>query len=271
MKREIIVIVLVATLGGVFLSVSYVNPYNDELLLSELIMQLSGSRGELILGFSMTDLLSLAIRMVPDFILEMYFGTLLYQHFCTASIYVFSRYPKRLKWYIREILVLGVQITICQALLLLSVLLVSIIRVQVQFDMQGVFLLFCHLMLKSIWVFAMALSVNLLAVLLESDLAFLCVMGIQTFLITILGLIDDLDKEVSIYLLKWNPMAHLVLGWHNTELIIRKKVSNWHFTGLDMEGSIIQLGIICLLVIIAGAVIINRHDLLCSLVEEGEI
>lgn len=271
MKRGIIVIILMATLGGVFLSVSYVNPYNDELLLSELVMQLSGSRGDLILGFSMHELLSLAVRMVPDFILEMYLGTLLYQHFCTASVYVFSRYPKRLKWYFREVLVLGVQITICQALLLLSVLLVSTIRIQVQFDIQGIFLLFIHLVLKSIWVFAMALSVNLLAVLLESDLAFMCVMGIQTFLITTLGIIDDLAKEVSIYFLKWNPMAHLVLGWHNTELTMLKAVSNRHFVGLDMKGSIIQLGIICLMVIIAGAVMINKHDLLCSMMEEGEM
>ena len=94
MKRERIALVTIAVLGGCFLSITYVNPYHHTISLAELVLQLSGSRGNIPMGFSMNELLLLTMRMVPDYLMEMYLGTMLYKHFCTASVYVFSRYPK---------------------------------------------------------------------------------------------------------------------------------------------------------------------------------
>ncbi|MCM1327739.1 MAG: hypothetical protein NC094_13715 [Bacteroidales bacterium] len=271
MKYGRVAVVMTAVFGGLFLSISYVNPYSGVLSLSELVMQLSGSRGNLNLGFAMHELLSFAMRMAPDFIVEMYLGTLLYQHFCTASIYVFSRYPRRLKWYFQEVWLLGVQILIYQFFLLFVVVVVSTLRVRVQFDIAGAFLLIYHLAIKSMWVFCMALGINLLAVLSGSDFAFLCVMSFQTFCITILGITDNVAEEAGAYLLQLNPMARLVLCWQSSESPVFHTVLNPPFPWLEMKDSLFWFMIFCIVMVMTGAVLIKRHDLLYSVAEEGAV
>ena len=77
---------------GSLLAFSYINPYNGQITLSELILQLSGSRGEFPLGFSsLPELLSFSSKLLPSFLFELYVGTSLYQHFFAASVYIFSR------------------------------------------------------------------------------------------------------------------------------------------------------------------------------------
>ena len=75
---------MLAVMGGIMLAIGYVNPYAGIISLSELILQLSGSRGDLALGFSINELLSFVMHMIPDFVFEICFGTIIYQHLCTA-------------------------------------------------------------------------------------------------------------------------------------------------------------------------------------------
>lgn len=74
-------LVSVAVLCGVLLSLAFVNPYSGQVTLSELVLQLSGSRGDLPLGTSLPELLSFSIKMVPYFLFELYIGVYLYRHF----------------------------------------------------------------------------------------------------------------------------------------------------------------------------------------------
>ena len=85
-------IYLLAVMAGIFLSISYVNPYEGKIFLSELVLQLSGSRGEFVLNYkNALELVEVAMRLLPCVIMEVFLGIALYWHFCTASVYVFSR------------------------------------------------------------------------------------------------------------------------------------------------------------------------------------
>ena len=89
--KEITFLLLMGFCCGSLLAFTYINPYNGQITLSELILQLSGSRGEFSLGFSsLPELLSFSSKLLPTFLFELYVGTSLYQHFCTASVYIFS-------------------------------------------------------------------------------------------------------------------------------------------------------------------------------------
>lgn len=93
-------------LFGVWLSVTFVNPYDSSLTLSYLVFQLGGARGDILLEFNMLDLLEFSLRLVPNLVFQAYAGTAFYRHYCTASVYIFSRIPKRLIWYKRESVIL---------------------------------------------------------------------------------------------------------------------------------------------------------------------
>lgn len=271
MKCERIALVTIAVLGGCFLSITYVNPYHHTISLAELVLQLSGSRGNIPMDFSMNELLLLTMRMVPDYLMEMYLGTMLYKHFCTASVYVFSRYPKRVKWYFREACFISLRVLLYQVILISAVVLMSSYRVRVIYDMTGIVLLLYHCVLKYIWILCVVVCINLLAIFWGSDRAFLTITGLQIFLISTLGAVGHLEKEVRGRWLWWNPMARMVIGWQDSCLSLLEGALNPPFSGLKMEDSIILLAAQCMIILIIGAISINRYDLLWSNAEEGEI
>ena len=89
--KEITFLLLMGFCCGSLLAFTYINPYNGQITLSELILQLSGSRGEFSLGFSsLPELLSFSSKLLPTFLFELYVGTSLYP-FPAASMPMPSR------------------------------------------------------------------------------------------------------------------------------------------------------------------------------------
>jgi hypothetical protein len=274
MKYKVHVAVMLAVFGGILLAIAYVNPYSGKILLSELVLQLSGSRGEFTLGSSLPELISLVMRMIPNYVFEIYFGTALYRHFCTASIYVFSRYPKRLYWYFNEVITIGVTALLYQFVLLVTVVLITVLRYQLQIDGAGIIVFAYHFILHAAWLYSVTLSVNLLAIWVGSSASFLTVVGIQIICITLLGCIEAIRKYLDIasfqgVFLNLNPIAHLVLGWHSSNLKSVNQVLNPPYPGLDLNNSLLFMIVICGIILLFGAVFIKRHDLLISDSEMG--
>ena len=135
MKR--LYVLLPAPLLGIWLSLVYINPYGGQITLSELVLQLSGSRGSFPLGLSLTDVLTFSLRLVSTFVFEALAGVTLYRHWCTASVYVFSRIPGRRGWYLRQASGLLLTAALYQALLLAAALCTALLRWEVLFDLRG--------------------------------------------------------------------------------------------------------------------------------------
>ena len=75
-SKKSVPLVSMAVLCGALLSLAFVNPHNGQITLAELVLQLSGSRGDLPLGTSLPELLSFSIKMAPYFLFEL-LGSLL--------------------------------------------------------------------------------------------------------------------------------------------------------------------------------------------------
>lgn len=274
-RRSLSYITLAAILGGIMLSVLYVNPYSGVINLSELVLQLSGSRGSFALGFSLLELVDFNIRLVPSLIVEQYLCLSFYHHFCTASVYVFSRCPKRTKWYVKECLSLWGGVCLFESMELISVLIVALIRYQVLWDTAGVALLLYHFVLFSLWLFLMSMGINLLAIYCGSGSAFASVAVIQVFFVTLLGCEDMAERYWNINiqpegaLLNWNPAAHLVLGWQHSSLEKIDQALHSPYETMGLNDSVLIYFCICLVIFVLGAAIVNRHDLLLSDVEMG--
>lgn len=69
-SKKSVPLVSMAVLCGALLSLAFVNPHNGQITLAELVLQLSGSRGDLPLGTSLPELLSFSIKMAPYFCLN---------------------------------------------------------------------------------------------------------------------------------------------------------------------------------------------------------
>ena len=267
MKSHLRFVLATAIFCGIFLSFSFVNPYGGQISLSELILQLSGSRGEFPLGLSLAELVSFSMRMIPSYIFEAYWGTELYRQFCTASVYVFSRHPNRLRWYFKEIFSIINLVFFFQIVLILSAIVTTIFRYDVQIDNSGAVLFVYHIMIHSAWIYCMTLCANLIAIYVGSSSAFLIVVGIQTILITLLNLIESELHSISIAL---NPISCLVLGWQTSSITPPTPVFNSPYASrLDISLSIMV--VFSFFTTIVGLLLIKRHDLLVADLEIGGI
>lgn len=264
MKQDIKVILLVGILGGVFHAFAYINPYTGTIQLSELILQLSGSRGVFPLGNTLTELLEFSMRMLPGYILVAFVGTKVYHHFCTASVYVFSRYPHRVIWYVKEVADVFLTVILFQVLFICTAIALTLCRYQIVFDEPGVGLLLYHFAIHSLWVFFTALLINFLAIYMGSDSAYLSIVGGQMLLIALLAFVEE---DTSSIIRTANPISHLVLGWHGSENKLYSDVLITAYPHLNMNDSLLYLAAISVLVMLIGGVIVKKHDLLISNLE----
>ena len=264
-------IAVMAAFSGILLGFMFVNPYGGRISLSELILQLSGSRGEFVLGHSLSELVSFAMRMIPSYILEGYLGIYFYRHFCVAAVYVFSRYPNRKKWYLKELSYVGIYICLFQAVLLAAVIGVTEARYSIGFDLTGFILMTYHFLIHSLWIYIIVIVMNLLAIRFGSGTAFSCVVGGQIICVTLLGLARYSDILTALRLLvKYNPIAHLILGWHSSSIETVNQVLTSSYLSLNLNTSLIIYTIICIVLISTGKYIVARNDILISDSKTGE-
>lgn len=272
-KRKLLVILIMGLLFGAAEAVAYVNPYFGTISLSEIVFQLSGSRGNFELDFNINELLGLTIRLIPTFGFELYMGTALYHYFCTASIYVFSRTPSRLRWYMNEIAAQAILSFVCELALMVGTILVTLMRFQVEFDGVGLALCAYHIVLYTLWIYALTVLVNLLAILFGSSTSFALLAGAQLILITLLSLLR-LCKDNTVLtakLLRLNPIAHLVLGWHSSHVEVLDQVMQSPYNGLYLYSSMLLTASLCALTVLLGASVVKRYDLLISNSEMGAL
>lgn len=272
MKYRHRLLFLASAVGGVYLSLLYINPYNGTIMLSEAVLQLSGSRGSFALGFSYSELASFAMCLLPEFLIESYAGIMLYRHFCTASVYVFSRYPHRVRWYLREAGHLGGTVCLFNLLLLAAAMGVTAVRYELQVDGAGIMLLAYHFLIHSLWIYAMTLSVNLLAIYLGSSTAYGLVISAQMVCIVLMHLMDQLVRHFDGRLtyesaLLGNPVARLVLGWHSSDMERMGQAQAPFYMRMNLNGSLILFLLLGAAVSSVGALIMKKHDLLVSNLE----
>ncbi len=233
-------------LMGMMFAVSYINPYTGTLTLQELVLQISGSRGDLSLGVSINELLEFSMKMLPTWLLEAYVGIELYKHFCVASIYIFSRCVNRQYWYWKKMMILLRDILLFQCLFLTAIIVTTKMRYEIEVDQQGVICLLEHMVIFTLWIYICTIIINILAIKFGSSISFSIVTMTQMVGIVLFGL-----KNINNTFLKVNIMARLVLAW-----------------SFDERNTICFFVILCLCVLCIGRIVVCKHDLL---IEDAEI
>ena len=271
MRNKIGFILVYSLLTGIFYSFIYVNPMSNHILLAEMIIQLSGSCGDLPLSGSFSALIRFVTAMLPMIILEYYGGTLIYKRFCISSVYVFSRCSNRKKWMISETVILFIYLLFANVLSVFIAVSISAIRFSLLIDLLGIYVLFGHVYIYSVWIFLICYSINVMSMYKGSALSFDVIMVIQFFLIGIIGIIEPLsglvNKDILKVLIYFNPISHLIIGWHNDveELIYN---DNSLFCGFaSIKGSILYISLLLIVFVIIGIRLIDNKEVIANNME----
>lgn len=266
LKSKILPVFTTGIFGGGILAFVFINPYGEKILLSEAVLQLSGSSGEFPLMPGFKDLISFTMKMLPDYIFEMYIGIELYRHFCTASVYVFSRTPYRIRWYLKETAKVAAAIILYQIIKMFTAIIVTSLRSRTEADRTGLLLLVFHIIIYSMWVFTVSLLLNFIAVKIGSNPAFMWIGGLQLILTALLELIQifESDPKLVKIFLNMNPIAHLVIGWHTIKADRSGSIPAAPYEGLYLGNSLFMMLGINILSLLIGMYLICRHDFLIT-------
>lgn len=266
--------VAIAAVCGVLLSLSRINPYGGRIALQDLVLQLSGSRGEFVMGLYYGAMVDFGFLMLPFFLYQFYGGVQLYRQFCVASVYVFSRTTNRVKWYVTELWGMCKGLLILQVVLQGTTLLVATLRWDVIWTGEGWLLLGIHVLLFTMWTFTMALGVNLLALIWGSNTGFLAVFALQAGMLAALctgAKLESADPALA-RLLVLDPVSRLVLGWQSGGVFGLAGVLPAEYGHvLTLSSSLVLLVLMTAAVVILGLVVIQKKDILVSNLETGGI
>ena len=272
-KNKIFPVLIAGILSGGILSIDFINPYDGRILVSEAILQLSGSSGAFPLTPAFKDLISFTIRMIPDYMFELYIGIELYRHFCTASVYVFSRTPNRSRWYIREVIEVAVAVFGYQIIKMFAAMSVTFLHYKIEPDHFGFFLLVFHIIVYSLWVFTVSLLINLISIKYGSNNAFIWIVGIQIFMTALLELVQIFESNLTLtkIFLNVNPIAHLVVGWHTGTIKELKNSLEVTYIRLDFKVTLVTMLAISIFSVIVGMYLVSQHEfLILNANEEGD-
>lgn len=251
-------------LFGLWLSLSYINPLDGTIPLDLLVWQLSGARGTFPLGINLTELLGLTLRLTPFLLFQALAGISFYRHYCTASVYVFSRMPNRLRWYAKECSILALQTLLYHVLVLAVSIGCAAVRYDITHLAQGLPILVYHLLIWSLWTLIFTLGVNLLAIYVGSSTAFAALAGVQVACISLLMVLTHLEENptLALVVMRANPVTCLILNWQTSRL------SSWG-GGIYWEDSLAFVLMAAVAMTVVGGILVLRHDLLISDTDGG--
>ncbi len=268
MKRHIVKAVILAICVGVFFGINFLGNHGD-INFSRIVTEYSFKYYR----FSYTDIIYMTTRMLPYFLFIFMFGTYIYRHFMVAGVYVFSRCEKRLKWIVAEVSKLFLFCIIFISVIPLSGTAVACITNKPVIEAADVEIYLYYVAIYSLWIFMCTLTANVLAIKLGGMSGFSIVIGALCVFMALLALWDS-DNVLSLeneyreiadrnaFLLKWNPVSHLVMTWHSS---IKETVN----MRIDLLG--IDFSLICSTIVMAGlsvtaaaasTIYLNRADLI---------
>lgn len=210
----------------------------------------------------------------PIILFQIIWGTYIYRHFCSASVYYFSRCNNRVKWFLKEI----VYLYIYAILYLLSSLVISALVIlfcgNLTLDSSAFLLALYYLILHSLWLFIITVLINVLSITIGSVAGFSIVAAIQALGVAIFIILDDLNiftyeltspdeienLELQSKIIKFDPISHIVLKYHNSGNSKLNSVINKYGFDFSLNESVLTLFIAALIVLAVGCIIIKKKE-----------
>jgi hypothetical protein len=201
--------------------------------------------------------------LFPIILFQMIFGVSIYQHFCIANAYYFSRLSNKLKWYKNEVLILLSFAVIYFILYIGTTVGIMYITNCGYFDSETLVTMFYVFAYESIFTFAFTLLINIISIIFGSHNSFVIVFSIQVFCISSLLIFNDFLslKGVGGLLFKLNPISNLIFSWHSSDNAMLNSKINIHSIHFSLNSSLLYLVIISSIVVISGALLIKKVDI----------
>lgn len=249
--------------------------YNNTMYLSEMIIK----NGLCEVSMNVSSIITNATeKLLPVFLFELLYGTLIYRSFCNVSVYYFSRQYNRTTWFCRKCVRLYLVCLVYEAAKVVISCTIACSAGLLQFDSAGILLCLYKIFSWSLWIFAMALGVNLIAIRWTSVGGFFSIFCVQLLSMSSLVLFtDDLVMNsgnlIPKILFHLNPFAQICIAFQKSSNVsIQNQLTEYIINGngiLDINYSLIYCLAMAVIIMLAGCMIVRKHEFLTANTETG--
>ncbi len=218
---------------------------------------------------------------LPFIVFQILFGTFIYRHYCTASVYFFSRNSNRSRWYVKEMAKLAGFSFMYTAAYMLSCIFMVSMRLDVTIGYESVVLLAAYICLTAMWLYITTGIINIISIAASNIAGFAIMETIQIVMISLLLIwdkwlplvtSDTVTAEMvqhNASFLRLNPVSHIVVAWHSSVIADVDEVINRFNIQYDLLESFTFFIMISVITIIIGVQVVKKHDYINSDVDNG--
>ena len=256
-------------LGMLFGFIMCATAGTSELKLSDAILRLGFNDVILYPPF----FVSMTYYFLPFLAFQIIFGTYIYRHFCSGSIYYFTRIKSRAGWFIKEILFLFIITILYVCAIICGAIVISALISNFSFDASGFMLMIYYIAISGLFLFSTTLLINCLAILFTSNISFIIVEGIQIFFMAVLFLsrnvLPEEEIENNAWFLLYNPIAHIILPLHISRIEAIDEMLHRYDVPMDLNMSVILFAVLSVLFVFIGCIIVKNKDFITNGNQEG--
>ena len=269
--------IFLGTIFGIIFGLSYLGEnQSDMILLNDIVLKLSFN--EFILCKSNAAYYDkIFLYLVPMLIFQLLSGTEIYSHFCTGSIYYFSKCTNKKIWTLKESAKVAVYSLINTVAILLSFLFVNYIAgKEIVLSSETICVAGYYILIFSLWNLFFSIIINVMSLKFKSHFSFSIAAGLEVlFSLTYVALQDVLYKiydheELSVKLIKLNPFSMLFIQWHSSKNSRINKLIDIFDISFDINKTIIILFIMVSTAELLCIRMVQKIDLLSSNKESEE-
>lgn len=245
--RYYIKLLIVAVVCGIMGTVAHAN-FVDEATVSYILgyHSLNG------IDTNMAAVTDIPYAFMVYIFFQIFFGVYIYKHFCTASIYYFSRNTKRTLWYIKQLGQVMLYCVLYLLILQLSAILSGICVTHVVYDVGMWKNLIYYLVIYSLYLFASTVMINILSIRFNNIVGFVVVELINAYSWVTFGMVGQYISEtrggnyLTTLIMRYNIFSYLVFGIQESTM--------------DYVTCILVNLVLAIVVALLGIFVVNKYE-----------
>lgn len=203
---------------------------------------------------------------LPLLVFQLLYGVYLYRHFCSASVYYFSRTKNRKKWFLKEARKMYGFTLLYLAGFVSSGIVVSSVHRTFVTDWVGILLTVYYIVIFSMYLFVTTAWINLLAIRFggvvgAGVVTAANILGMACY--SVLGnLAEQADPKLLLWFIRINPICHLVFPLHSSQNSIVNSAVNVYGYRFDLNLSVAVFAALSAVTLFAGCRMCEKYEFL---------
>lgn len=208
-------------------------------------------------------------QYMPLFIFQILFSVYIYKHFCSASIYYFSRNINRIYWFLKEAGKMFVNAVIYLAIICITQIIFICFFSSITINVSAVIIAVYYILIYALFLLATTLAINVFSIIFSSNVGFITVQSVMLLFISVFFMLgnyieDGVITEKMALLLKSNMIANLIFSIHSSKIEKVDELIHMQDIHFDLNFSILYYLILSVGVLILGCYVVEKHEFIIN-------